>query len=763
MAITASMAPQLLGRVNALLRKNQEEFRRLGRIGSDALGRLDQSIGNVGSVFSAMGVPSDLVSTVKNVGDLAAKITGLGPRANISTERMAALKKQILETVAARNIKAEHVEHVDHGPLTGAGNSIVKQKGDIESVQETVRLIGLAIDDIVARGSSLGSSLSSSLSSSLGSSLSSVMDSVMDSVMGGLVTKFSPNMPLGDSGKGKSHGRERSKSRNRGGFLGAVQGIDLGPLLSKGLRSVWDSLGPLFDKGLEGPGLNAGGVTSVFVVNMPDGGFGKDRNNSSKEGSQRNDTERPRRESRERAPGPGKGSSSSWRDSITRGRNAHKPKSKGFKSGWQDLFSLPEKGAGFAVKHQGSSNAQGSTGSTGLQGFKSGWDKYSPFLKKGFRFASKHLGKKFKGLDRVFSAVDTATSLIGSTGGKAGSGDPGLAGSGATPVFVVNMPGSGFEGGDKDGRDSKGQKENREYFPDRDPKKDPKKNPSKGRQQSPKKTPRLTPKKTPKRGLVTLWKKGLNAVRNTAKSAVNGVKSVGVKGVDLAKKGLKFAGGKGSDLLKKGSKFIGGKGLGSNSKGIQTLLKGVQAGGKGLSKAANLLKTGGKVLGPLANVGLAVAGAATTFMDPKATKGDKGEAAGGAAGSLLGAAIGQALIPIPVLGAMVGSFVGEWIGKKAGRAIAEGGTSDAGPKGPDYISERYGTKPMEEAIYSKYSYGAQAEQPEVQSPYGSGEIVVSLDAKVDENTKLSVKNVESRIPGYDANTGRSMGYRGAMP
>lgn len=74
---------------------------------------------------------------------------------------------------------------------------------------------------------------------------------------------------------------------------------------------------------------------------------------------------------------------------------------------------------------------------------------------------------------------------------------------------------------------------------------------------------------------------------------------------------------------------------------------------------------------PALGVGMALAEGAMVLADDDASTQEKSESIGAIAGATAGAIVGQALIPIPVVGAMVGSYVGDWLGSWLGSEVGK--------------------------------------------------------------------------------------------
>ena len=74
---------------------------------------------------------------------------------------------------------------------------------------------------------------------------------------------------------------------------------------------------------------------------------------------------------------------------------------------------------------------------------------------------------------------------------------------------------------------------------------------------------------------------------------------------------------------------------------------------------------------PALGVGMALAEGAMVLANDNASTQEKSESIGAIAGATAGAIVGQALIPIPVVGAMVGSYVGDWLGSWLGSEVGK--------------------------------------------------------------------------------------------
>ena len=80
MAMTASMTLRLRDNMSAKLKKNEKGLKALGRVGGQALGKLNQGIGKVNGTLAGMGLTMGLGAAVKKVADMDAAIRHPGKR-----------------------------------------------------------------------------------------------------------------------------------------------------------------------------------------------------------------------------------------------------------------------------------------------------------------------------------------------------------------------------------------------------------------------------------------------------------------------------------------------------------------------------------------------------------------------------------------------------------------------------------------------------------------------------------------------------------
>lgn len=193
-------------------------------------------------------------------------------------------------------------------------------------------------------------------------------------------------------------------------------------------------------------------------------------------------------------------------------------------------------------------------------------------------------------------------------------------------------------------------------------------------------------KENPKLASVLVTVTGAVAAFTAALMALGTAASLARLGL-AAGRSIPFAGrllgspGSGARLLSRASGGIGG-----GAKALATGAGGLALGGGSLARGATrgvFTKVAGglaKVATPLA-IGLSVADAASTIMDPNASSADKtgavgesmGSLGGGVLGMKAGAALGTLVLPGigtavgGVLGGIAGALSGGWLGEKVGR------------------------------------------------------------------------------------------------
>lgn len=646
MAMTASMVLRLRDQMSGPLSKNEQGFKRLGRVGNESLGRLNQGIGKVNGALAAMGVTVGLTATIKKVADMDAKMVRLGTQANASAERMDALKKRIFEVATSPDIK------VDPSQIVGAIDSIIERTGDMEFVEQNLELIGQAIQATGASGSDIG----------------------------GLVAEFQ-KMGLSSAEVAESLGTLTAQGKN--GAFTLENLASLGPRVISAYTAT----------GRSGTGALREMGAALQVIRTATGS--SEQAATSFEAVMRSLTDQKKQDELKKigvnvrkASGEFKPINELMAEIVEKAESSPEKLStifdseamraffavikKGNIENLRSFYQMQDDGAMImqdSARNAATFNANMSNLQTSFMRFVDAnlagpigslADKLNKLtedpeqVQAYFKALAWGLGAivAVKGLSAVASTVGAITSLTRKGKGSAGamgSASP-MASMGAQPVFVTNWPG-----------------------------------------------------------------------------------------------GL---GGGAADLLGMG----GGQG-GKNGRFLRNLSKRRGVAGK-LGRGLRLANTtklghyahmGGKVLGraavPLA-IGRSVLEGALALGNSELSREQKGQAVGGAAGSglggwggaALGAAIGTAILPGigtaigSVAGGLGGAFLGDWLGAKAGGAMA-------GETPPQLANA---------------------------AAAGKGEIVLQIDARTDENTRLKL-NTDAKIPGYSVNTGRAIGPQGAMP
>lgn len=152
-----SIHVEMMGNFAAQAKRNTDAMKKFGTDGAKNLSVLSQSIRGVsrgldhlGNRYTALLSGAAGLGTVKMVMDLSMRFTRLGISAGKSTAEMDKLKTKIYETAQAPEIR------VDPSEITSAIESIVEKTGDLEFAQKNIRSIGLAIQATGAEGKSIG-------------------------------------------------------------------------------------------------------------------------------------------------------------------------------------------------------------------------------------------------------------------------------------------------------------------------------------------------------------------------------------------------------------------------------------------------------------------------------------------------------------------------------------------------------------------------------------------------------------------------------
>jgi len=114
------------------------------------LNKIEGAFSGLGAKLAGVGAGLAVGTLVKSTVDLSAKMERLGTQANVSSEKMAELKKNIFETANAPEIK------VDPQQIIGAIDQIVERTGDMKFVEGNIRTIGMAIQATGAQGEAIG-------------------------------------------------------------------------------------------------------------------------------------------------------------------------------------------------------------------------------------------------------------------------------------------------------------------------------------------------------------------------------------------------------------------------------------------------------------------------------------------------------------------------------------------------------------------------------------------------------------------------------
>lgn len=153
----ASVALNLTGNFEQRAKRYGRAVGQFSRTSEQSLGRVRRSAQMVGRGLDRMGNRyTALITGAAGIGTLRAltrmeeRFTRLGIQANKSEEEMEGLRRKIFETARAPNIR------VDPSQITSAIESIVEKTGDLEFAQENIRNIALAISATGAAGENIG-------------------------------------------------------------------------------------------------------------------------------------------------------------------------------------------------------------------------------------------------------------------------------------------------------------------------------------------------------------------------------------------------------------------------------------------------------------------------------------------------------------------------------------------------------------------------------------------------------------------------------
>jgi TP901 family phage tail tape measure protein len=148
--IRAGVALSLKGDFSAGIKKAGADAKGFGDGVSASLKKVDGVLSGVSSKIAALGISIGAAAAVKNTIDFDDKMTRLGITADISAERVDALKKKMWETAQAPDIK------INVDSLNEAMDQVLERTGDIEFAESNLRAMGLAIQATGASGADIG-------------------------------------------------------------------------------------------------------------------------------------------------------------------------------------------------------------------------------------------------------------------------------------------------------------------------------------------------------------------------------------------------------------------------------------------------------------------------------------------------------------------------------------------------------------------------------------------------------------------------------
>lgn len=148
--IRAGVALSLKGDFSAGIKKAGADAKGFGDGVSASMKKVDGILSGVAGKIAALGVSISAAAAVKNTIDFDDKMTRLGITADISAERVDALKKKMWETAQAPDIK------INVDSLNEAVDQVLERTGDIEFAESNLRAMGLAIQATGASGADIG-------------------------------------------------------------------------------------------------------------------------------------------------------------------------------------------------------------------------------------------------------------------------------------------------------------------------------------------------------------------------------------------------------------------------------------------------------------------------------------------------------------------------------------------------------------------------------------------------------------------------------
>lgn len=156
--LQTSIVLNLAGNLDSMAQKYGTAFDNMGKRAQTGFGIVKRSAGvamdgldRLGNRYSGIAASAASAVAIKGVADFSKVMTRLGTDASLTEEQVAALKSQISDVAASSDI------NIDRAQLAGAVSELLSQTGDVEFVTKNVKNLGLAIQGFGADAKDSGS------------------------------------------------------------------------------------------------------------------------------------------------------------------------------------------------------------------------------------------------------------------------------------------------------------------------------------------------------------------------------------------------------------------------------------------------------------------------------------------------------------------------------------------------------------------------------------------------------------------------------
>jgi len=158
--LKGSVQVDLEGNLEKRSKSYADAMERMSKRGQKHIGLLSRSssiagrgLDRLGNRYAGLITGATVAFAVRNVANLEERYTRLGINADISEEKVRALKNTIFDTAQADDIS------VDPGEILSAVEAIVEKTGDLKFAEDNIRNIGLAMQATGASGADIGDML----------------------------------------------------------------------------------------------------------------------------------------------------------------------------------------------------------------------------------------------------------------------------------------------------------------------------------------------------------------------------------------------------------------------------------------------------------------------------------------------------------------------------------------------------------------------------------------------------------------------------